>query len=74
LPAQLHIWSLPNDIPYIDDIVILVFVKAFFPPNPNPSTIVLLKVYFIYTFSDDPSSDNYEDDISDMLYAFIFGF
>jgi hypothetical protein len=73
LPAQLRIWSPPNDILHTDDTVALVFAKAFIPPNPDPSSIALLEAYFIYPFPGDPKSDSYKDGIPDMLYTVIFG-
>src|SRR5882762_4372719 len=50
LQAQIHIWSPSNDVLHMNDTVALVFAKAFVPPNPDPSTIVLLEAYYIYSF------------------------
>jgi len=73
LQAQIHIWSPSNDVLHMNDTVALVFAKAFVPPNPDPSTIVLLEAYYIYSFPGDPASDTYEDGIPNMPYPFIFG-
>ncbi|KAI0640433.1 hypothetical protein C8Q79DRAFT_921702, partial [Trametes meyenii] len=68
IPAELRVYSPPNDTPLPDDTIVFLVAKLHLRPNDS----ALLDAVQLFPVPGNPSSETYQDNVPDMPYPNIY--